>query len=388
MPGFITDPVFDTASNALIHFHCTSRHEDGGPEGKRLPFTIRTQTDSDQGVALEVEMPIGQPVTCAKFINLDTMLISTGKIFKVTHDELGCRTQFWTEGHRRPEDVPQLGRRRARGRRHDPAPPRRLLRRPHASHQRPGDADGNEGRRRGVTKNGGPTRFWAQSAQLTSLFRRMGGNTMRTRIPWGRIIAGTLAIVLLGIGVWACWTSCQSRAEANAAATAEPIRLDVDLSKPGEYWGEFHHTFAGGAHGENLGIEAVSGFAFAEAAAAAIEGIAGSVEIIDPGEDKVVWRSELTPEHLRVTAHYEGDTPLYAPCGRRSPRAGRPISTVRFGVFSSDRADYWRHRMLCDRRRHRSARDGRNLEDMPRKEDQRLRRRFLLKVNKPTKLCE
>ena len=36
-------------------------------------------------------------VTCAKFINNDTMLISTGKIFKVTHDELGCRTQFWTE---------------------------------------------------------------------------------------------------------------------------------------------------------------------------------------------------------------------------------------------------------------------------------------------------
>ena len=38
-----------------------------------------------------------QVVTCAKYINLDTMLISTGKIFKITHDELGCRTQFWTE---------------------------------------------------------------------------------------------------------------------------------------------------------------------------------------------------------------------------------------------------------------------------------------------------
>ena len=36
-------------------------------------------------------------VTCAKFINTNTMLISTGKIFKITHDELGCRTQFWTE---------------------------------------------------------------------------------------------------------------------------------------------------------------------------------------------------------------------------------------------------------------------------------------------------
>jgi hypothetical protein len=25
-----------------------------------------------------------------------TMLISTGKIFTITHDELGCRSQFWT----------------------------------------------------------------------------------------------------------------------------------------------------------------------------------------------------------------------------------------------------------------------------------------------------
>jgi hypothetical protein len=96
IPGFISDPVIDTSNNALIHFHCTSATKMAGPDSKRLPFTIRTQSDSERGVSLEVEMPIGQVVTCAKFINLDTMLISTGKIFKVTHDELGCRTQFWT----------------------------------------------------------------------------------------------------------------------------------------------------------------------------------------------------------------------------------------------------------------------------------------------------
>lgn len=97
VPGFITDPVFDTARNALIHFHCTSATKMDGPGGKRHPFSIRTQTDSDRGVALDVEMRIGQPVTCAKFVNLDTMLVSTGKIIDVTHDELGCRTQFVTE---------------------------------------------------------------------------------------------------------------------------------------------------------------------------------------------------------------------------------------------------------------------------------------------------
>ena len=97
VPGFITDPVFDTARNALIHFHCTSATRMDGSHGERLPFTIRTQSDSERGVSLDVENRIGQPVTCAKFINLDTMLISTGKIIDVTHDELGCRTQFVTE---------------------------------------------------------------------------------------------------------------------------------------------------------------------------------------------------------------------------------------------------------------------------------------------------
>ena len=96
LAGFITDPVFDTASNALIHFHCTCATKMAGSKSKRLPFTIRTQSDTERGVSLDVEMPLGQAVTCAKFVNLDTMLISTGEVFKVTHDELGCRTQFWT----------------------------------------------------------------------------------------------------------------------------------------------------------------------------------------------------------------------------------------------------------------------------------------------------
>ena len=97
IPGFISDPVFDTSKNALIHFHCTCATKMDGPGGKPLPFTIRTQSDSERGVSLDVEQRVGQAITCAKFINLDTMLISTGKIFKITHDELGCRTQFWTE---------------------------------------------------------------------------------------------------------------------------------------------------------------------------------------------------------------------------------------------------------------------------------------------------
>jgi hypothetical protein len=94
VPGFITDPVIDTAKNAVVHFHCTSATKMDGPAGKRLPFTIRTQTDSRGGVSLEVQNRVGQPVTCAKFVNLDTMLLVPGKIIETSTSPLACRTQF------------------------------------------------------------------------------------------------------------------------------------------------------------------------------------------------------------------------------------------------------------------------------------------------------
>jgi hypothetical protein len=98
VPGFISDPLFDTSKNAVIHAHCTSTTKLDGPNGQRAPFLIRTQCDSNAGVSLEVQMRVGQEITCAKLANLDTMLISTGKIIELTdfHDR-GCRTQITTE---------------------------------------------------------------------------------------------------------------------------------------------------------------------------------------------------------------------------------------------------------------------------------------------------
>jgi len=94
VPGFISDPVIDTAKNVMIHFHCTSATKMDGPKGERLPFVIRTQSDNRQGVALEVTHRVGQPVTCAKLVNLETLLINSGKITETSTSPLACRTQF------------------------------------------------------------------------------------------------------------------------------------------------------------------------------------------------------------------------------------------------------------------------------------------------------
>ena len=98
VPGFISDPLFDFAKKGVIHAHCTSTTKLDGPGGRRAPFLIRTQCDSERGVSLEVRMRIGQEITCAKLANLDTMLISTGKITEIPdYYDRGCRTQITTE---------------------------------------------------------------------------------------------------------------------------------------------------------------------------------------------------------------------------------------------------------------------------------------------------
>ncbi len=91
-PGFISDPVVNEAKNALVHFHCTSFTQRA--DGTRMPFIMRSQTDSGGGVALQVQWQVGEPVTTAKLVNLDTMLAVPGKVLETSTSPLACRTQF------------------------------------------------------------------------------------------------------------------------------------------------------------------------------------------------------------------------------------------------------------------------------------------------------
>ena len=98
-PGFITDPLFDTSKNAVIHAHCVSPTRMDGPGATRAPFNIRTHRDDNRGASLEVAMRVGQAITCAKFIDDEAMLLSTGRIIESKprqFDDRGCRTQITT----------------------------------------------------------------------------------------------------------------------------------------------------------------------------------------------------------------------------------------------------------------------------------------------------
>ncbi len=113
-PGFVTDPVFDTSNNTVIHAHCVAATKMDGPKGESAPYVIRSHLEDYKGAVLQTKMRIGQEITMAKLVGVDpnvpqkpqlaaspfesygvdTMLVSTGQIVDVPDSDRGCRTQI------------------------------------------------------------------------------------------------------------------------------------------------------------------------------------------------------------------------------------------------------------------------------------------------------
>jgi len=98
-PGFQGNATFDTARNALWTAHCTAPLKMDGPDGKEAPYLLRGHSEvGGSGCVPEVQYRLGQTITRTKLINLDTILVSTGKIIEVPGRSVhGCRSQIVTE---------------------------------------------------------------------------------------------------------------------------------------------------------------------------------------------------------------------------------------------------------------------------------------------------
>ena len=98
-PGFQGNATFDTSRNALWTAHCTAPLKMDGPDGKDAPYLLRGHSEiAGSGCVPEVQYRVGETITRAKLVNLDTILASTGKIIEVPKRSVhGCRTQIVTE---------------------------------------------------------------------------------------------------------------------------------------------------------------------------------------------------------------------------------------------------------------------------------------------------
>jgi len=98
-PGFQGNATFDTSRNALWTAHCTAPLKMDGQDGKPAPYLLRGHSEvHGSGCVPEVQYRVGETITRTKLVNLDTILVSTGKIIEVPEKSVrACRTQIVTE---------------------------------------------------------------------------------------------------------------------------------------------------------------------------------------------------------------------------------------------------------------------------------------------------
>lgn len=93
-PGFQQDPVPETEKNTFIGAHCTSATKLNGFGKGCEPFILRSHSESDIGVAMQILWKPEQEVTVAEFAGPNNMIIGCGKVIRNldTPPAGGCRT--------------------------------------------------------------------------------------------------------------------------------------------------------------------------------------------------------------------------------------------------------------------------------------------------------
>lgn len=98
-PGFMQDPVPDTERGTLIGAHCVCATKLQGPDQPPEPFLLRSHSESNLGVAVQVIWKPGQDVTIMQMVGPDKMLLGKGRVVRNfdTPPAGGCRTSVELE---------------------------------------------------------------------------------------------------------------------------------------------------------------------------------------------------------------------------------------------------------------------------------------------------
>ncbi len=97
-PGFISDPVVDTAGRNIIYAHCVASKKPFGPQGATTPFQILTHSEDRQGAAVRSTLPLGYMTTTIKFApERKEIIFHQGKAVANSEDDRACRTKLVVE---------------------------------------------------------------------------------------------------------------------------------------------------------------------------------------------------------------------------------------------------------------------------------------------------
>ncbi len=95
-PGFVSDPTFDVSANQVIHAHCVAATRLHGIGAPASPYILRSHMEDNKGVSMQVKMPEAEAITCGKFADPKTFLLSTAQVTANVDSARGCRTKIAT----------------------------------------------------------------------------------------------------------------------------------------------------------------------------------------------------------------------------------------------------------------------------------------------------
>jgi hypothetical protein len=97
-PGYISDPVIDTASRQIIYAHCVASNRAFGPGGPANPIEILTHSEDRQGASVRSLLPLGHMTSTVEFSpERKTILFHRGKAVANVPDDRACRTKLAVE---------------------------------------------------------------------------------------------------------------------------------------------------------------------------------------------------------------------------------------------------------------------------------------------------
>ncbi|MBM3889017.1 MAG: twin-arginine translocation signal domain-containing protein [Verrucomicrobia bacterium] len=97
-PGFISDPVMDTAKRQIIYAHCVASNKAFGPQGKTNPFHILTHSEDRQGASVRSILPLGYMTTTLEIQPArKEILFHQGKAVANDPCDRACRTKLCAE---------------------------------------------------------------------------------------------------------------------------------------------------------------------------------------------------------------------------------------------------------------------------------------------------
>lgn len=97
-PGYISDPVMDTAKRQIIYAHCVASNKVFGPDGVTNPFSIMTHSEDRQGASVRSVMPVGYMTTTLEIMpDKEEILLHQAKVVDNDPNDRACRTKLCGE---------------------------------------------------------------------------------------------------------------------------------------------------------------------------------------------------------------------------------------------------------------------------------------------------